>query len=298
MLTQTPRIIVIGGPTASGKTALAIDVALKLGTEIINADSRQIYQELNIGVAKPTLEELNRVKHHFVNHVSIHTHYSAGDFQREAQLKLKQLINQFGSAVICGGTGLYIKALLEGLDTLPEVAPELREEIENQFQTEGLTAIQQRLLSIDANAGNLIALDNPARVKRALELVIQGKTSLENIFNQKSTSAIWPQIDYYCIDWPREELYHRINIRVDQMIEMGLEAEVRDFFEFRTLKSLQTVGYSEWFDHFEGKISKDEAIALIKQHTRNYAKRQITWFKNQFSSKWILADTALESIFA
>lgn len=292
------QIIVIGGPTASGKTKLAIEVAQKLGTEIINADSRQIYKELNIGVAKPNEEELKKVPHHFVSCNSIHEHFSAGDFQKQGQIVLNSLLEKFNSAVICGGTGMYIKALIEGLDALPDTDDELRNSIELQFKSIGLWGIKEQLLALDPTAADFVKLDNPARVKRALELVILTGKSLSNIYNKTSQFDHDTAIDYFCIDFPRNELYNRINKRVDIMVQDGLIDEVRSLHPFEHLKALQTVGYSELFDSFNHKYSQEIAIDKIKQHSRNYAKRQITWFKNQFSSKWISSDNPFQSIFA
>jgi tRNA dimethylallyltransferase len=292
------QIIVIGGPTASGKTKLAIEVAKKLGTEIINADSRQIYKELNIAVAKPTQFELDTIKHHFVSNVSIHEHFSAGDYQKQGQIILNELIDQNGSAVICGGTGLYIKALLEGLDELPEIDEDLRISIENQFLEKGIWFVKEQLLALDPNAANFVKLDNPSRVKRALELVIQSGKSLNEIYKKTSTIPNNTNIHHYCLDMPRHHLYHRINQRVDEMLQVGLLEEARNLFEFKELKALQTVGYTELFDAFDGNDTEAGAIEKIKQHTRNYAKRQITWFKNQFSSNWVSPEHAINTIFA
>jgi tRNA dimethylallyltransferase len=292
------RIIVIGGATASGKTKLAIDVAKKLGTEIINADSRQIYKELNIGVAKPTAIELNAIKHHFVSCTSIHEHFNAGDFQKQGQLILNQLLDNYGSAVICGGTGLYIKALLEGLDEFPETDEELRNSIELKFKEIGLWGLKEQLLTIDASAADFVKLDNPSRVKRALELVLLCGKPLSEIYKKTSTISSDAKVDFYCIDYPRETLYRRIDERVDKMVSDGLIDEVKELIPFQELKALQTVGYSELFESFNNLHSQEKAIEKIKQHTRNYAKRQITWFKNQFSSNWISPKQTIQSIFA
>ena len=292
------KIIVIGGPTASGKTKLAIDIAKQLGTEIINADSRQIYKELNIAVAKPTVEELQLVKHHFVSTVSIHDHFSAGDFEKQGQETLQFLLKNYNSAVICGGTGMYIKALLEGLDDFPEIDIELRESIETSYQENGLAHLNAQLLALDPNAENWVKLNNPSRVKRSLELVIQMGKPLSEIYKKKSTIPNNATIEYYCIDMHRDKLYSCINKRVDMMVTDGLIEEAQNLFQFKDLKALQTVGYSELFDSFEGHFSQDMAIEKIKQHTRNYAKRQITWFKNQFSSKWMNANEIMDTIFA
>ncbi len=292
------KIIVIGGPTASGKTKLAIEIAQQLGTEIINADSRQVYKELNIAVAKPTTEELSAMKHHFVSNVSIHEHFSAGDFEKQAQETLHNLLKKYNSAVICGGTGMYIKALLEGLDDLPEIDTDLRNSVENQYLTDGLANLKLKLLALDPDAETWVKLDNPARVKRALELVIQTGSPLSSIYKKKSKIPNDAIVSHFCIEMRREHLYHKINQRVDLMVRDGLIEEARNLYQYKSLKALQTVGYSELFDAFEGHFSEIDAIDKIKQHTRNYAKRQITWFKNQFSSNWLSADAIKNTIFA
>lgn len=291
------KIIVIGGPTASGKTQLAIDIAQKLGTEIINADSRQIYKELNLAVAKPTDQELQLVKHHFVSTVSIHDHFSAGDFEKLGQETLQFLLKNYSSAVICGGTGMYIKALLEGLDELPEIDANLRKSIENSYHAHGLAHLNAQLLAIDPDAENWVKLNNPSRVKRSLELVIQTGKPLKEIYKKKTTNPNNATVEHYCIEMQRDRLYSRINKRVDKMVEDGLIEEAQSLFQYKELKALQTVGYSELFDSFEGQFSQNEAIDKIKQHTRNYAKRQITWFKNQFSSKWMSVNEIMDTIF-
>ncbi len=292
------RIIVIGGPTASGKTKLAIEIAQILGTEIINADSRQIYKELNIAVAKPSAQELDSVRHHFVSAVSIHHHFSAGDYEKQGQETLKLLLKNYNSAVICGGTGMYIKALLEGLDDFPEIDLDLRESIEKSYQEYGLDHLNAQLLAIDPDAANWVKINNPSRVKRSLELVLQTGKALSEIYNKKLTIPNDATIEHYCIDMQRDKLYSRINERVDMMVKEGLIEEARNLFQYKDLKALQTVGYTELFDSFEGHFSENDAVNKIKQHTRNYAKRQITWFKNQFSSKWLAPNEIIDTIFA
>jgi tRNA dimethylallyltransferase len=208
------------------------------------------------------------------------------------------VLQTYGSAVICGGTGLYIKALLEGLDDLPEIDEDLRISVENQFIEKGLWFVKEQLLALDPNAANFVKLDNPSRVKRALELVIQSGKPLSGIYEKTSTIPNNTNVYHYCLDMPRHQLYHKINQRVDAMVQEGLIDEARNLFHLKELKALQTVGYSELFDAFEGRGTEAEAIEKIKQHTRNYAKRQITWFKNQFSSNWISPDHAFNTIFA
>jgi len=289
-LTNKPTLIVVGGPTASGKTAAAIDLALKLNTEIINVDSRQVYKELHIGVAKPSAEELLKVTHHGVSTVRIHEHYNAGMHAENFESTIQNLLSSNGSVILCGGTGLYIEALINGLDDMPEIDPDLRSEILDEFVAHGLDRLVQVLSQLDPNAGTLVALDNPQRVMRAIELCIQTQKSLSEIYSQKPNPR-FPEahVIYLGIQYEREKLYQRINQRVDKMIADGLIAEVESLLPHQSLKSLQTVGYSELFRHFAGEIGKTEAIDSIKQHTRNYAKRQITYFTNRFPTRWVAA---------
>ena len=280
----------MGGPTASGKTAAAIDLALKLNTEIINVDSRQVYKELHIGVAKPSAEELLKVTHHGVSTVGIHDHYNAGMHAENFESTIQNLLSSNGSAILCGGTGLYIEALINGLDDMPEIDPDLRSEILDEFVAHGLDRLVQVLYQLDPNAGTLVALDNPQRVMRAIELCIQTQKSLSEIYSQKPNPRFpGAHVIYLGIEYEREKLYQRINQRVDKMIADGLIAEVESLLPHQSLKSLQTVGYSELFRYFAGEVSKTEAIDSIKQHTRNYAKRQITYFTNRFPTRWVAA---------
>jgi tRNA dimethylallyltransferase len=280
----------VGGPTASGKTAVAIELALKLNTEIINVDSRQVYKELHIGVAKPSAEELLKVTHHGVSTVGIHEHYNAGMHAEHFESTIQNLLSANRSAILCGGTGLYIEALINGLDDMPEIDPDLRSEILDEFVAHGLDRLVQVLHQLDPNAGTLVALDNPQRVMRAIELCIQTQKTLSEIYSQKPNPRFpGAHVIYLGIEYEREKLYQRINQRVDKMIADGLMAEVESLLPHQSLKSLQTVGYSELFKHFAGEVSKTEAIDSIKQHTRNYAKRQITYFTNRFPTRWIAA---------
>ncbi len=289
-MTNKPTLIVVGGPTASGKTAAAIELALKLNTEIINVDSRQVYKELHIGVAKPSTEELLKVTHHGVSTVGIHEHYNAGMHAEHFESTIQNLLSANGSAILCGGTGLYIEALINGLDDMPEIDPDLRSEILDEFVAHGLERLVHVLLQLDPNAGTLVALDNPQRVMRAIELCIQTQKTLAEIYSQKPNPR-FPEarVIYLGIEYEREKLYQRINQRVDKMIADGLIAEVESLLPHQSLKSLQTVGYSELFRHFAGEVTTAEAIDSIKQHTRNYAKRQITYFTNRFPTRWIAA---------
>lgn len=285
-----PQIILIGGPTASGKTRLAIDWAKQLNTEIINADSRQIYQELNIGVARPTQEELHDVKHHLIASHSIQSPVNAWQYALEARKIASDLIERNGHVVVCGGTGLYMDALVNGLDELPPISPEKRDELNTVSKMpNGLNLLVNRLLQQDNDAEKWVELTNPARVIRALELVETTGKSLAALRFNSSQAPDPISFSWGCnaLDLNREYLYQRINQRVDQMLEHGFLKEAESLFEFRHLTALKTVGYSELFDFFEGRLDWSSAVDLIKQKTRNYAKRQITWYKHHLNTQWI-----------
>jgi len=287
---KLPQIILIGGPTASGKTRLAINWAKELHTEIINADSRQIYREMNIGVARPTLEELNEVPHHLIASHSIHEPLNAWQYAQEARKIARDLIERYGHVVVCGGTGLYMDALVNGLDELPPIPQEKRDELNKVSKLpDGLNLLVSRLLQQDKTAEKWVELSNPARVIRALELIETSGKSLEEL-RLKSNEPPDP-ISYswgcFAPDLDREFLYRRINERVDEMLQKGFLKEAESLFEYRQLPALKTVGYTELFDFFEGSLEWQVAVDLIKQKTRNYAKRQITWYKHHLNTQWI-----------
>jgi len=271
-------LIVVTGPTASGKTGLSIALARHFATGILNADSRQIYREMSIGTARPKEEELQLAPHFLFGHVSIHTHYSAGDYEKEAEAVLDQLFEKSDYAIVCGGTGLYLNALIHGFDDVPQKDDALRKALQEEFDQSGISALVERLQKIDPDFIPHVDLNNPHRVMRAIEIAtLTGKSNLDVRQGKKKKPDF--RVVTFMINHPREVLYDRINQRVDEMMEAGLKAEAATLFPHRNLKALQTVGYSEWFDCFEGKISEEKAIELIKQHTRNYAKRQLTWFR-------------------
>lgn len=273
--------IIIAGPTAVGKTAIAIKTALSLGTEIVSADSRQCYKEMRIGVARPSEEELSAVKHHFIANHSVIENITAASFAREAREYLKDIFTRHDQAIVCGGTGLYIKALVEGLDEIPEIDAKYRDQVSNLFEEKGIDGLRAELLQLDPSFAATGDTSNPARMMRALEVTLATGEPIRtfqkgSVMNDEERGF---SVSYRIIDLPREDLYHRINSRVDTMIEMGLEEEVRSLIPFRNKPALQTVGYQEFFNFFEGIYSREEAIEKIKQHTRNYAKRQVTWFR-------------------
>ncbi len=275
-------LISIVGPTAIGKTALAIELAKYYQTVILSADSRQFYKEISIGTAKPSIEELNEVQHYFINNKSVSETYSAGDFERDALKLLSELFKEKDIVILVGGSGLYIKALWEGLDEMPPLNEELRKAIINDYETKGIGYLQNKLQALNPEKYEKIDAQNPQRLMRAIEIEEQNITF-------KSTQIKAPRFFEtikICLNTDREILYDRINKRVDAMIENGLLKECEQLIEFRNNYALITVGYSEIFSFFDGEISLKKAIELIKQHSRNYAKRQVTWFKREVDLNW------------
>lgn len=279
-------LVVISGPTASGKTDAGIALAKHLGTEVISADSRQFYKAMRIGTARPIAEELQGVKHHFLGHLELEETWSAGRFAREAEPVLQELIDRQGIAVLVGGSGLYIDALVKGLDPLPASDPRLRERLQRQCEQRGLESLVAELERIDPATHERIDRSNPHRVVRALEVcMLTGKPFSEQRSGAKDREDL--RLIRIAMDVPRDELYRRIDARVDRMVAEGLEAEVRSLLPYRALNSLQTVGYKEFFAHFDGALDRAQAIELIKQHSRNYAKRQLTWLRRDAPWTWM-----------
>jgi tRNA dimethylallyltransferase len=274
---KKPLLVVLAGPTAVGKTDLSIDIANRYSTEILSADSRQIYRQLHIGVAKPGKEKLKQVRHHFIDHIDITASYSAGQYEREAISTLDSLFSKRPIAIMTGGTGLYLKAVLEGFDEFPAVS---REKWSRLYNEKGLVFLQESLKKLDPAYYAEADIGNPHRLIRALSVSEQSKVPYSQM--RKREKVIRPfQALQIALCRPREELYERINQRVDQMIEMGLLDEVKGLLPHKSLQSLQSVGYQELFRYLEGEWSLEEAVDKIKQHSRNYAKRQMTWFRNQ-----------------
>ncbi|MEN9610314.1 MAG: hypothetical protein RLZZ628_1128 [Bacteroidota bacterium] len=273
-------LIVIGGATASGKTGLAIALAQHFKTAIVSADSRQIYQELKVGTAKPTNEELAAAKHYLVGHVSIQNDYSVGLFEQEALAALKTIFSTQKVAIMVGGTGLYLRAVCEGLDEYPAIHPQIRLDLEQLFAEEGIVALQNELKIKDLAYYEKVDLNNPHRLMRALEICRGTGKPFSSFQNKEKEARPFTPI-YILTDWDRNILYERIHQRVDSMMDNGLLEEAKQFEPFRHLNALQTVGYQEFMAYFDGQCDLKTAIEKVKQHTRNYAKRQLTWFKKQ-----------------
>jgi tRNA dimethylallyltransferase len=272
-----------------GKTAIAISVAKQLGTEIVSADSRQCYKEMTIGTAKPTPDELAQVKHHFIGEFPVTTALTAADYEKLALGYLSNIFTSHDTAVVCGGTGLYIKAFCEGLDQMPDADPAIVQATEEAYKQNGMMWLQEAIRVEDPEFFAVGEVQNPARMLRALSFIrTTGKSIIH--YRTKTVKERPFGIVKVGLELPREVLYDRINRRVDIMMAEGLLREVEALFPQRHLKNLQTVGYAELFDHMEGKCTLEQAIDKIKQHSRNYAKRQLTWFKKDPEFVWFRAD--------
>lgn len=282
---HTKTVIVITGPTAAGKTFVAIQLAKHFKTEIISTDSRQCFKELNIGVARPSEEELAEVKHHFIASHSIKDEVTVATFEQYALQKAAELFRQHDVILMVGGTGLYIKAFSEGLDVIPEVPVEIRENIISHYESKGLQWLQQQVKEKDPDFYAAGEIQNPQRMMRALEVMeATGQSILSFRKGEKAKRDF--NIIKIGLELPREELIRNINARVDKMMEAGLLDEVKQLLSFKNLNALQTVGYAELFEHFEGKITLPEAVERIKINTRQYAKRQMTWFRKDKEIQW------------
>lgn len=289
LLSQENYLIVVTGPTAVGKTDLCIRLAEKLETEIISADSRQFFRELSIGTAKPSKEELARVKHHFIDSHSIAETYSAGDFERDTLALLPSLFEKNNRVVMTGGSGLYIKAVCEGLDDLPQPTEGLRAQLTERLQAEGLQVLQQEIAKIDPLFSATAEIHNPQRVIRALEVWHTTGHPISSFQHREKRTRPFHQI-LISLDRDREELYQRINDRIDRMLAEGLVEEAKSVLEYRHRHALQTVGYKEVYGYLDGQYDEAEMIRLLKQNTRRYAKRQLTWFRHQGNFTWFHAE--------
>lgn len=289
-------LITVVGPTAIGKTALSIKLATHFNAEIISCDSRQFYKEMNIGTAVPSVEELNAAPHHFIQNRSIFDTYNVGDFERDALDKLNELFETNTMVIMVGGSGLYVDAVLNGLDYFPKVTPEIRENLNQELLSKGIAHLQQQLKDLDLETYNEIALDNPQRVIRALEVCIGSGLPYSSFKNKPKEKRNFRSIKIG-LNADREIIYNRINQRVDIMMQEGLLDEVKTVYPHKNLNALQTVGYRELFSFLDGNISKDFAIEEIKKNTRRFAKRQLTWFRKDTSIVWFDYKTRHQTIF-
>lgn len=277
-----PTLLVIAGPTAVGKTQFAIETALQCESVVLSADSRQFYREMKIGTAAPSNEELATVKHYFIGNLSIHDYYSVSKYEQDVLQLLPSLFAQHNVVVMTGGSGLYIDAVCNGIDELPDPDPEIRQFVNNIYKNDGIESLRSQLRKVDKAYYNSCNLADHKRMIRAVEVSLQmGKPYSDFLKNPHKKRDF--NIIKYCLVRPREELFDRINRRVDLMMEQGLLEEARQLYPYRELNSLNTVGYKELFDFFDGKLSLEQAITDIKTHTRRYAKRQMTWFKRDGS---------------
>lgn len=282
-------LIVIAGPTASGKTAFAIKVAKALNTVILSADSRQFYKEMSIGTAAPTEEELSQAKHYFVHHISIEDKYDVADYEHDAIQLLDELFKTHDAVVMTGGSGLFIDAVCNGIDVMPDVEPEIREKVEKLYQDEGLHGMQEVLQRLDPDYFAIVDQHNPRRLQRALEVCYQTGKPFSS-FRSGNTAKRDFDIKKYALLWDRQQLIERIDRRVDMMMEQGLLNEAKALYPKRDLNALNTVGYKELFTYFDGSCTLEDAIEQIKIHTRQYAKRQMTWLRKDNSYGWIMPE--------
>ncbi|MFT5102813.1 MAG: tRNA dimethylallyltransferase [Candidatus Latescibacterota bacterium] len=285
MTSSLPLLICVVGPTAIGKTKLAIALAEVFETEIISADSRQFFKEMTVGTAVPSLEELKAAKHHFIQNKSIFDSFSVGDFEKEALQCLESLFQKNPVAILVGGSGLYVDSIVRGLDSFPDVSNEIREALNMELASNGIASLQQELKGIDPTYYEKVDIQNPHRIIRALEIYRASGKPYSSFLNQGAAKRNFKTI-YIGLSADRETIYERINQRVDQIISEGLLAEAKKLYPHKELNALQTVGYRELFAHFDGTLSLDAAISEIKKNTRRFAKRQGTWFRKNEQIEW------------
>ncbi|WP_343486099.1 tRNA (adenosine(37)-N6)-dimethylallyltransferase MiaA [Allomuricauda sp. d1] len=288
-------LIAVVGPTGIGKTKLAISLAQHFNTEILSADSRQFYTEMSIGTAVPSKEELQAAPHHFIQHKSIHESYSVGDFERDALLLLENLFKTRDILIMVGGSGLYVDAVVDGLDDFPEVDAEIRIALNTKLKEEGLQALQKELKIADPQYYQKVDSENPHRLIRALEICRGTGRPYSTFLGSEKASRPFKTV-YLGITADRDVIYGRINKRVDQMIENGLLEEAKNLYAHKSRNALLTVGYRELFAYFDGKCDLDFAIEEIKKNTRRFAKRQLTWYRKNESILWVQHDAPLEEI--
>ena len=296
-MTSNNYLITIVGPTAIGKTALSIQLANHFKSAIISCDSRQFYKEMTIGTAVPDADELAAAEHHFIQNRSIFEDYNVGSFERDALVKLNDLFKENPIQIMVGGSGLYVDAVLKGLDYFPEVDPKIREALTLKLEKEGVAVLQEQLKELDPETYNVIELQNPKRVMRALEVCIGSGIPYSTFKNKPKAPRNFTSIKIG-LDADREIIYNRINMRVDIMIENGLLEEAKNLYPHKSLNALQTVGYRELFSYFDGDFTKEFAISEIKKNTRRFAKRQGTWFKRDETTLWFDYQTDINTIIA
>ena len=288
-------LVVIAGPTASGKTATAIQVAKALGTEIISADSRQFYKELPIGTAAPTKEEQSEVQHHMIHNLNVEDKYDVADYENDVLALLKKLFINHDTVVLTGGSGLFIDAVCKGLDSIPDISDEVRNKVNKLYEEGGLFALQNEVKRLDPEYYNIVDKYNPRRLQRAVEVCYQTGLTYSSFRNNTAKVRDFKIIKVALL-WDRNELISRINLRVEKMVSEGLLEEARAMYPKRHLNSLNTVGYKELFEHFDGKATLNEAIEHIKINTRQYAKRQMTWLRKNNDYQWFTIDEIPEMI--
>lgn len=288
-------LINIVGPTAIGKTALAIKLAHHFGTEIISSDSRQFFKEMSIGTAVPSEEELSEAVHHFIQHKSIFESYSVGDFERDTIKFLENFYKKNSIIIMVGGSGLYSNAVLYGLDEFPDISQQIREDLNSEYKNKGIEFLQKKLQQLDPQHYENVDIYNPQRIIRALEVCIGTGKAYSSFLNKKKKDRFFSFIQIGLIT-EREAMYNRINLRVEKMLENGLFKEVQSLYKYKTLNALQTVGYREFFDFLDSKINFNQAIELTKMNTRRFAKRQLTWYNKQTDIQWFDYKTNLSEI--
>ena len=288
-------LISIVGPTAIGKTALSIKLAQHFNTEVISADSRQFFKEMYIGTAAPSKKELALVKHHFIHHKSVEEEYNVGAFERDVISKLDELFKTHETIIMVGGSGLYVDAVTKGLDDFPDIDPQIRKGLNKQLKTKGLESLQEQLKTLDIESYNTIAIDNPHRVIRSLEVCIGTDLPYSSFLKKNKTQRNLKTISIG-LTADRQLIYTRINERVDNMIEEGLLEEAKALLPKQHLNALNTVGYKELFNYFNGEWELDFAISEIKKNTRRFAKRQLTWFRKDETINWFDYKTNPDSI--
>ena len=275
---MSKTLIYVAGPTGIGKTSLSIELAKRLKTEIISCDSRQFYKELKIGTSPPSDEQLREVNHHFIHNKSILDDYSVGDYEKESINISTKLFKKRDYLILVGGSGLYADSILFGIDDIPKVPLEIKDKLNLKFNEKGIVYLQEKLKEIDLEYYNKVDLENPSRLIRAIGVYKASGKKISSLMKNNKKERIFNSL-IITMKSDRESLYERINKRVDKMLQDGLEQEARELIKFRNYNALNTVGYKEYFLYFDGKLSKEETINKIKKNTRNYAKRQITWFK-------------------